>query len=107
MHAGADNLDAIAAALRSSAATYAAEDAAGMHRLREFSLPAGTAVARDPGMRGDIGTLVQDVRSGLDEAAAASTPSPAGSTRRWATCPRVRPSPGDQRSPTCVAGSPR
>ena len=34
VHAGAANLDAIAAALRSSAATYAAEDAAGMHRLR-------------------------------------------------------------------------
>ncbi|MDF3051768.1 MAG: Excreted virulence factor EspC, type diderm [Pseudonocardia sp.] len=37
VHAGADNLDAIAAALRTSAATYAAEDAAGMHRLSEFS----------------------------------------------------------------------
>ena len=34
VHAGATNLDAIAAALRSSAATYAAEDATGMHRLR-------------------------------------------------------------------------
>jgi hypothetical protein len=34
LRAGADNLDAVAAALRRSAATYAAEDAAGAHRLR-------------------------------------------------------------------------
>lgn len=32
---GADNLDAVAAALRSSAAAYAADEAAGAHRMGE------------------------------------------------------------------------
>ena len=37
LRAGAENLDAVAAALDSSADTYAAEDAAGAHRLRGVS----------------------------------------------------------------------
>jgi hypothetical protein len=36
---GADELDAIAAALRTSAATYAAEEAAGAHRLEAAEVP--------------------------------------------------------------------